>query len=273
MTTRIPLAAVLGCPIAHSRSPRLHGSWLARYGIAGHYVPLHVEPANLKSVLRSLPLMGFVGANVTIPHKESALALADRVTPTAQRIGAANTLSFTPDAIEADNTDAYGFAQNILATYPNWAPRTVALIGAGGASRAVIAALLDHGATEIRLANRTIARAEELASDFGAAIQPVAWEEKSAMLAGCDTLVNASSLGMHGQDALDLSLTDLPKTAIVNDLVYTPLETALLGSAKQRGNPVVDGLGMLLHQAAPGFERWFGHTPQVDDSLRKDVMA
>jgi shikimate dehydrogenase len=201
------------------------------------------------------------------------LRLSDSVTRLAKRIGAANTLTFGPEGIAADNTDAHGFAQNILAAVPNWTPRKVALIGAGGASRAVIAALQDLGCHDIRLTNRTADRAHELAHEFGPSVSAVSWSERSQMLAGCDTLINATSLGMIGQEPLDLSLNDLPQSAIVNDLVYAPLETPLLRDAKSRGNAVVDGLGMLLHQAAPGFERWFHVKPEVDAALRQAVLS
>lgn len=272
MIHALPLAGVIGWPAAHSRSPRLHGHWLQRHGIAGHYVPLQIAPQDLAAALELLPKLGFVGANVTIPHKETALALASRVTPLARRIGAANTLLFTPTGIEADNSDAHGFARNILDAKPDWSPRCVALLGAGGASRAVIVALLEQGALEIRLTNRNPDRALALARDFPA-VRPIPWQDRAAMLADCDTLVNATSLGMTGESALDLDLAALPMSALVNDLVYVPLETPLLRVARARGNPVVDGLGMLLHQAAPGFERWFGVAPRVDEALRRAVLA
>lgn len=267
----IALAAVLGDPIKHSRSPRLHGHWLARYGIAGHYVPLHVRADDLAETLKLLPRLGFVGCNVTLPHKEAVLAMVARATPVARRIGAANTLTFGPEGFEADNTDAHGFTWNILDAVPNWAPRRVALIGAGGASRAVVVALQDRGAREILVTNRSPDRALALATEFG--LQAVDWAERGAMLAGCDTLVNGTSLGMTGQPPLDLPLDSLPRDALVTDLIYTPLETPLLAQARARGNPVVDGLGMLLHQAAPGFARWFGRVPEVDAELRAAVLG
>ncbi len=266
-----PLAAVIGDPIAHSRSPRLHGHWLARYGLPGQYVPLRVTVADLPQVLALLPRLGFVGCNVTIPHKEAALALAGAATPVARRIGAANTLTFTDAGFEADNTDAMGFARNLAEARPGWAPRTAAILGAGGASRAVIVALQDAGATEIRISNRSPERAQALAAEFG--LVAVDWAERAAMLAGCDTLVNGTSQGMKGQPPLDLPLDALPRDALVTDLIYTPLETPLLAAARARGNPVVDGLGMLLHQAVPGFARWFGRVPEVDDALRRAVLA
>jgi shikimate dehydrogenase len=268
---KIPLVAVIGHPVGHSRSPRLHGHWLRRHGIAGHYVPLDISPADLKNALEMLPRLGFVGANVTIPHKEVVLSIADTATALARRIGAANTLVFRDGQIEADNTDAYGFAANILDHAPGWQPRCVSVIGAGGASRAVIAALQDHGATEIRITNRTDERARALAAEFG--LNAHAWENRHAMLEGCDTLINTTSLGMNGQPPLELRLEALSVDAVVNDLVYAPLETELLQEARLRGNRCVDGLGMLLHQAAPGFERWFHVKPSVDADLRAAVLA
>lgn len=267
----IPLAAVIGDPITHSRSPRLHGHWLMRYRLPGHYVPLLVRDQDLEACLKLLPRLGFVGVNVTIPHKERVLALADSVSALARRIGSANTLTFRDGGIEADNTDAHGFTWNILDARPGWSPRSVAVLGAGGASRAVVVALQDRGARDIRIANRNGDRAARMADEFG--LTPVRWEERQSMLAGCDTLVNTTSLGMAGQPELDLSLAELPPDALVTDLVYAPLETALLARARARGNPVVDGLGMLLHQAAPGFERWFGHRPEVDEALRRAVLS
>ena len=268
---KIPLVAVIGHPVGHSRSPRLHGHWLTRHNVAGHYIPVDIAPADLADALAMMPRMGFVGANVTIPHKEAVLALAHHVTPLARRIGAANTLSFKGGEIHADNTDAHGFAANILDHLPDWQPRRVAVIGAGGASRAVIAALQDMGSTDIRLTNRSPERAALLADEFGVAAHP--WDQRAAMLDGCDTLVNTTSLGMTGQPALDLPLDALPMGAVVNDLVYSPLETPLLAVARARGNLAVDGLGMLLHQAAPGFERWFHVKPSVDAALRAAVLG
>lgn len=267
-----PLAAVLGDPIGHSRSPRLQGHWLARYGIAGHYIPLHVRAEDLATILALMPRLGFVGCNVTLPHKSDVLALATQATALARRIGSANTLTFIPDGgFEADNTDAHGFTWNILDSVPDWRPRRAAIVGAGGASRAVIVALQDRGASEIRITNRSPQRVEQLAAEFS--LTAVPWADRAKMLEGCDFLVNGTTQGMHGQPPLDLPLDALPNTAIVSDLVYTPLETPLLRKARARGNPVVDGLGMLLHQAAPGFARWFGHMPTVDADLRKAVMG
>lgn len=272
----IPLAGVIGSPIGHSRSPRLHGTWLRHYGIAGHYVPLHVDAINLKHVLRTMPQMGFVGANVTIPHKETVLALADDVSETAARIGAANTLSFGPDGrIHADNTDGYGFIANLHQGAPDWdATAGAALVlGAGGAARAVIDALLTAEVPHLYLTNRSRERADALARLFGPRVQVLDWDKRASALKDSGVLVNTTSLGMVGQGALDMPLDGLPERALVTDIVYTPLMTDLLLTAQARGNPVVDGLGMLLHQAVPGFERWFGWRPEVTPELRVAVLG
>jgi shikimate dehydrogenase len=273
---RIPLAGVLGSPVAHSRSPALHGYWLRRYGIRGHYIPLDVAQANLKHVLATLPMMGFVGLNVTIPHKESILALADIVSDRAALIGAANTLIFRKDGrIHADNTDGAGFIANLRQNAPQWQPNSgpAAVLGAGGAARAVIAALIEVGVPEIRLANRTRPRADGLRSDFGAKIVVHDWNQASAMFDGATTVVNTTALGMTGKPDFTVPLDGLRAGTLVTDLVYTPLKTQFLIEAEVRGCTVVDGLGMLLHQAAPGFERWFGVRPDVDDATRHAVLS
>ncbi|SMO72422.1 shikimate dehydrogenase [Paracoccus laeviglucosivorans] len=272
----VPIAGVIGWPIAHSRSPILHGHWLKRYGIAGHYIPVPVAPEDLAEVLRAMPRMGFVGANVTIPHKESVLALADVVTDRAALIGAANTLIFRPDGkIHADNTDGYGFIANIRQHQPDWVPDLgpAAVIGAGGAARAVVASLLESGVTELRITNRTRIRAEQIRSEFGAKVVVYDWAEAGNMLDGAMTVVNATSMGMEGKPALRIPLDALAPGTLATDLVYTPLMTPFLEEAQARGCHIVDGLGMLLHQAAPGFERWFGRRPEVDDELRRAVLA
>lgn len=273
---RIPLAGVIGHPVAHSRSPRLHGHWLTRYGIAGHYVPMDVAPDHLATVLRALPRAGFVGCNVTIPHKEAALSLADSVTDRAALIGAANTLVFHTDGrIYADNTDGYGFLANLRQAVPDWRPEAgpAAILGAGGAARAVIASLLDAGTPEVRIANRTQSRAEALRAEFGARVVAYDWGRAGNMFDGAVTTVNATSLGMTGKPDLRVSLDALAPSSVVTDLVYAPLMTPFLQEAAARGCRIVDGLGMLLHQAAPGFERWFGTRPEVDDALRAAVLG
>ncbi len=271
-----PLAGVVGWPIGHSLSPRLHGHWLARYGIAGHYVPLQIAAPDLASSLAALPRLGFRGVNVTLPHKEAALALAAGVTDRAARIGAANTLSFTPRGIHADNTDGYGFVASLRQAVPDWrAARGPALVlGAGGAARAIVAALLDDGAPEVRIANRSADRATALRAHFAAApVSVLPWAQAETALAEAVTLVNTTSLGMTGQPSLDLGLHAAAPGTLVCDIVYRPLETPLLAAARARGLPAVDGLGMLLHQAVPGFEAWFGRRPEIDDALRAAVLG
>lgn len=273
---RIPLAGVIGSPIAHSRSPLLHGHWLKTYGIKGHYIPMDVSTEDLHKVLAALPRAGFVGCNVTIPHKVSVLALADIVTDRAALIGAANTLVFRSDGkIHADNTDGYGFIANLHQYAPHWTPITApaAVIGAGGAARAVIASLLETGAPEIRVSNRTRARADTLRAEFGARIVIYDWVQAGNMLEDALTVVNTSALGMVGKPEFRVPLDALSSRATVVDLVYTPLKTRLLAEAEAAGCTVVDGLGMLLHQAAPGFERWFGQRPVVDDATRAAVLG
>ncbi|MEE8246953.1 MAG: shikimate dehydrogenase [Alphaproteobacteria bacterium] len=270
------LAAVIGWPVSHSLSPRLHGYWLQRYRIDGAYVPLAVAPEDLVAVLRDLPRMGFVGANVTLPHKESALAAVGEVEALAQRVGAVNTIVVTEErGLVGRNTDVYGFLENLKAGAPGWradqGPAVV--IGAGGAARAVAVALAEAGAPEVRIANRTAARAQELAAALGAAALPVPWQERAGALDGAALVVNATVLGMTGAPPLDLDLGLLPREALVTDIVYSPLETPLLAAAAARGNAVVDGLGMLLHQARPGFAAWFGVEPEVTPELRAFVMA
>ena len=271
-----PLAGVVGWPIGHSKSPRLHGHWLRRYGIDGHYVPLAVGPEDFEVALRALPLLGFRGVNVTIPHKERALAIADAVTDRAASVGAANTLTFGKDgAIEADNTDGFGFIANLRQHAADWSAGSgpAVVLGAGGAARGVLSALLSDGAREIRLANRSEGRARDLAAHFGGAVSVIDMSDVPAALADAATLVNTTSLGMTGHPPLELDLTRASPDLLVTDIVYNPLVTPLLGRAATRGLRAVDGLGMLLHQAAPGFERWFGIAPEVDDDLRAAVLA
>ena len=276
MTDKMKLAGVIGQPIAHSRSPHLHGHWLKRYGISGHYIPMEVAQSDLKSVLETLPKMGFQGVNVTLPHKEAVLELADSVTDRAALIGAANTLTFTADGrIQADNTDGVGFLANIQDYVPEWSAKSgpCVVFGAGGASRAIIAALSQAGAPLIRVTNRTRARSDALKDHFGAKIEVVDWVQAGNVLDDASLLVNTTSLGMQGKSALRVPLDGLRPETVVTDIVYTPLETELLRTAKAAGCRTVDGLGMLLHQAAPGFERWFGTAPEVDMDLRKAVLA
>ncbi|EAQ02979.1 shikimate 5-dehydrogenase [Pseudooceanicola batsensis HTCC2597] len=273
---RIPLAGVIGHPVAHSKSPELFRHWLETYGIAGQYVPLHVHPDTLAEALATLPKLGFVGANVTIPHKLRAMELADIVTDRATLIGAANTLIFRDDGkIHADNTDGYGFIENLRRNAPDWDPAAASavVLGAGGAARAVIAALLEAGTPHILLSNRTRTKAEALARDFGKKIEVVEWVQAPAVLGDGALVVNTTSLGMAGKPPLRINLENLHADQLVTDLVYNPLRTDLLAAAASKGCRTVDGLGMLLYQAVPGFERWFGRRPDVTDATRDAVLS
>jgi shikimate dehydrogenase len=269
-------ACVIGWPVEHSRSPLIHRYWLKQYGLDGAYEKEAVKPEDLPAFLGGLAARGYAGANVTLPHKEAALRLATVADEAARTIGAANTLWLDEAGrLNASNTDAYGFMTNLNAVAPGWneGRRPVMVLGAGGAGRAVLHGLLAEGASRILLANRTSGRAQELADAFGPAVTVVDWRERDRALLGCGLLVNATSLGMTGKEALDLDLALLPSDAAVADLVYSPLETRLLAAARGRDNRAVDGLGMLLHQAVPGFERWFGVRPAVTDELRAHVAA
>lgn len=269
-----PLAGVLGWPAAHSKSPALHGHWLKRYGIKGWYLPLPARPEDFAQVLAALPRMGFVGANVTMPHKAEAFRLSDEATPLARRLRAANTLAFRGDRVFADNTDGFGFIENLRQNRPDWRPESgpVAVIGAGGASRAVIAALAEAGAPEIRLLNRTRANSEELQRDLDLPLKLLPMEKLGAALEGAALAVNATALGMEGGPPFDLDLSALAPGVLATDLIYAPLRTPFLIAAEAQGACVVDGLGMLLHQARPGFRAWFGHEPEVDEDLRRAVL-
>jgi len=271
---KIPRAAVIGWPIAHSLSPAIHGYWLSRYGLAGRYEKLAVKPGDLAATLANLKGLGYVGANITIPHKTAALEAVDRVTDPARRIGAVNTLYYEDERLVGDNSDAAGFIENLTRHATTWVPGAgpAAVLGAGGAARAVVVALLDAGVPGLLLLNRTRGRAEELAAVFGSKVTVGDWERRDAALEGMALLVNTTALGMAGQPPLDLDLRALPLSAVVNDIVYRPLETELLAAARVRGNPAVDGLGMLLYQARLGFERWFGRLPEVTEELRSEVL-
>jgi shikimate dehydrogenase len=276
MSAGFRLAGVMGWPIAHSRSPALHGHWLAQYGIAGAYVPLAVRPEHLQEALRALPALGFAGCNLTVPHKEAALAVLDHIDPAARRIGSVNTVVVRPDGgLEGFSTDGYGFIENLRQQARLWNPAAgpAVVLGAGGSARAIVAALLDIGVQEVRLVNRTEVRARTLAQDLGGAITPWVWSQRTAALEGAGLLVNTTTQGMTGEAPLDLDITGLPPGAVVADIVYVPLETPLLAAARAKGHVGVDGLGMLLHQARPGFAAWFGAKPTVDDALRQAVLA
>jgi len=272
---KIPLAGVIGYPAVHSKSPQLHGHWLKTYGLPGYYIPMDVTIDDLEDVIRTLFKMGFVGVNITAPHKEKVMEIADLVTDRAILIGAANTLIFRKDGkIHADNTDGYGFIQNLKQNAPNWDPKAgpTAMFGAGGAARAVVAALLDVGVPEIMISNRTRVRAEALKTEFGKRIQVCDWVKAGNMLDDASLVVNTTSLGMLGKPPLRVPLDGLNKRAVVTDLVYAPLKTRLLAEAEKKGCTTVDGLGMLLHQAVPAFERWFGVRPEVDSATRAAAL-
>ena len=272
---RIPLAGVIGSPIAHSKSPQLHRHWLKTYGIQGHYIPMDVAVEDLEQVLKTLPKMGFVGVNLTLPHKEKVMEIADLITDRATLIGAANTLIFRKDGkIHADNTDGYGFIENLKTGAPHWNPRSgpAAVFGAGGAARAVIASLLDAGVPEILLSNRTRVRADKLQKDFGSRVQVYDWVQAGNMIDDVALLVNTTSLGMIGKGELRVPLDGLRSNTVVTDLVYAPLKTRMLATAEEYGCVTVDGLGMLLHQAVPAFERWFGRRPEVDSATRAAAL-
>jgi shikimate dehydrogenase len=270
------LAGVMGWPVAHSRSPAIHNHWIRHYGLNGSYVLLPVQPDRLGDAVRGLRALGFAGCNITIPHKVAAMPLMDRIDPLAARIGAINTVVVQPDgALYGYNTDAFGYIQSLLDAQPGWRADAgpVTVLGAGGAARAILVALAERGAKEIRLCNRSLDKAEALAAEFGAPIHAVPWAQREDALDGAALLVNTTSLGMKGQDPLDISLARLPQHALVSDIIYVPLETPLLAAARLRGNPTVNGLGMLLNQARPAFQHWFGVMPELTPELRRLVEA
>jgi shikimate dehydrogenase len=267
-------ACVIGWPVEHSRSPLIHNYWINQIGLDAEYRREAVPPDRLSEFVSRLAGLGYVGANVTVPHKEVALALSD-ADHRAEAVGAANTLWLDGGKLRATNTDVEGFINNLDAGVPDWhrGLETALVLGAGGAARAVVFGLIERGIERIHVVNRNFDRAKALHRKFGDRVHPLRWEEKSGLLAGAGLLVNATSLGMSGQPALDINLNRLPSSAVVADIVYAPLETALLKAARDRGLRTVDGLGMLLHQAVGGFERWFGMRPQVTDALRTLVAA
>lgn len=281
LTGAARLAGVMGWPVKHSRSPRLHGHWLDQYEIDGTYVPLAVSPERLEQALRGLPALGFRGVNLTIPHKETALSIVDEASDAAGRIGAVNTVVVDAEGrLLGENTDAFGFMANLEAGAPGWqaADGPAMLLGAGGAARAIAVALIDVGAPGLRLTNRTADRAQRLAADLRSMaprieIEVIPWAQRSDSLGEARLLVNTTSLGMDGQPPLEIALDRLEPAALVTDIVYAPLETGLLSTARKKGHRVVDGLGMLLHQGRPGFLAWFGVDPEVTTELREVVLG
>ncbi len=273
---RFRLAGVMGWPISHSRSPKIHNYWLHLYGLEGFYTPLAVEPGKLEAALRALAPLGFSGCNLTIPHKEAALKFVDHVEPAAARIGAINCVVVeTGGALVGKNYDGFGFIAALRAAAPRWRAEQApaAVLGAGGGARAVVAGLIDAGATEIRLFNRKLERAQALAEDFGGPVTAYPFEQRVEGLEGAGLVVNTTSLGMVGQPPLDLSLAAAPGFALVADIVYAPLETPLLAAARANGLTPVDGLGMLLHQARPAFRDWFGVMPEASADLRALIVG
>ena len=270
------LAGVMGWPVAHTRSPAIHNHWITKYGLKGAYVQLPVQPDRLETAIRGLAALGFAGCNVTVPHKVSAMRFMDELHPAARRVAAINTIVVQPDgSLLGMTNDGAGYIQSLRDADATWrgdaGPALV--LGAGGAARAIVVALLDEGVPELRITNRTLERAQELANDFGDRVKVVPWAERNEAMAGVSLLVNTTSLGMHGQAPLAVALDALPLEAMVSDAVYIPLETPLLAQARMRGHRTVNGLGMLLNQARPAFQSWFGVLPDVTPELRAAVQA
>ena len=273
-TDRFLLAGVMGWPVMHSRSPMIHNYWFKQHGLAGTYVPLAVRPEGLAAALRSLHPLGFAGCNVTIPHKQEAMKIVDEVDAAARRIGAISCVTVRSDgSLAGSNNDAYGFIRNLRQDQPGWRADggPVVVIGAGGGSRAVCYGLAQEGVKEIRLVNRTLARARGVADEFGGPIKALPWEQRNDVLEGAAMVVNTTSQGMVGQPALDIRLDKLAKNALAADIIYIPLETPFLAAARQRGNRTINGLGMLLHQGPLAWKLWFGVEPQVTPELRSLV--
>ena len=270
------LAGVMGWPVAHTRSPAIHNHWIAHHGLKGAYVQLPVHPDRLEAAVRGLPALGFAGCNVTVPHKVSAMQFMDELHPAARRIAAINTIVVQPDGrLLGMNNDGAGYIQSLRDADATWrgdaGPALV--LGAGGAARAIVVALLDEGVPELRLTNRTLERAQALAEAFGDRVKVVPWAERNEAMAGVSLLVNTTTQGMHGQPPLDVALDTLPAAAMVSDAIYIPMETPLLAQARRRGHRTVNGLGMLLNQARPAFQAWFGVLPEITPALRAAVQA
>jgi len=271
---RFLLAGVMGWPVMHSRSPMLHNYWFKQYDLAGTYVPLAIRPESLAAALRALHALGFAGCNLTIPHKQQAMTIVDEIDALARSIGAISCVVVRPDGVLAGtNNDCYGFIQNVRQEQPGWRADAgpIVVIGAGGGSRAVCYGLAQEGAREIRLLNRTFARAKGLSDEFGGPIHALPWEQRHEVLEGAAMVVNTTSCGMVGQPALDIKLDKLPKSALAADIIYIPLETPFLAAARKRGNRTMNGLGMLLNQGRPAWKAWFGIEPEVTAELREMV--
>jgi shikimate dehydrogenase len=276
MASEFTLAGVMGWPIAQSRSPILHNYWIKKYNLNGRYVPLAVRPERLADAIRGLPALGFRGCNLTMPHKQLAMKMVDSLTETARRIGAINCIVVGDDGeMSGTNNDGNGYVLSVQEVAPEWNPSNgpIAILGAGGAARAIIVAMLERGATEVLLINRTFEKAQALADEFGPAIKPIAWEKRGDAIADVTLLVNATDQGMLGKPTLDISLDKLSKQTLVSDLIYVPPKTSFLVAAAARGNVTINGLGMLLHQARPAFQAWFGIWPEITPDLRAIIKA
>ncbi len=275
-SNQFKLAGIMGMPVFQSRSPIIHNYWIKKHNIKGAYGHFPVQIDNVETAIRGLSALGLAGCNITQPHKLMAMKMMDELTPLAKRIGAINCIVVQPDgSLHGFNNDGFGYIQSLKDVTPAWRADAgpITVIGAGGAARAVVISLLDQGATEIRLINRTRAKAEELAAADPTVVKTYDWSERNAALEGAAMLVNTTNQGMYGQPPLEITLDALPKTAMVSDLIYIPLETPLLAAAKARGHVTSNGLGMLLNQAIPAFEAWFGVKPEITDELRKAVLA
>jgi shikimate dehydrogenase len=276
MAAEFKLAGVMGWPIAQSRSPILHNYWIEKYNLTGRYVPLAVRPERLTDAIRGLPALGFRGCNLTMPHKQLAMTMVDSLTDTAKRIGAINCIVVGDDGrMSGTNNDGNGYVLSVQEVAPQWKPSDgpIAILGAGGAARAIIVALAERGVLEIRLINRTFEKAERLAKEFSPTVKPIVWDKRSDVIGDVALLINATDQGMIGKPALDISLDKLSKQTLVSDLIYVPPETSFLAAAKARGNVTINGLGMLLHQARPAFQAWFGVLPEITSDLRAKIMA
>jgi shikimate dehydrogenase len=276
MNERFIMAGVMGWPVAHSRSPLIHNHWIKQHHLSGAYGLFPVEPQNLETAIRGIAALGLAGCNITIPHKVQAMQYMDWVDPHAQKVGAINTVVVQANGtLHGFNNDGFGYLQSLKEAHTQWRADAgpVVVLGAGGAARAILVALLEQGATEIRLLNRTPDKAQALAEEFGPCIQALPWSQRHEAVARAALLINTTNQGMHGTPALDLRLDDLPPTALVSDIIYTPLVTPLLEQARQRGNTTVNGLGMLIHQARPAFEAWFGVTPTSTPELIDLLIA
>ena len=275
-SNQFKLAGVMGMPVFQSRSPMLHNYWIKKHNVKGAYGHFPVQIDNVEAAVRGLSALGIAGCNITQPHKIMAMTLMDELSPLAQRIGAINCIVVQPDgSLHGFNNDGFGYIQSLKDANPLWRADSgpIVVLGAGGAARAVVISLMDEGAQEIRLINRTRAKADALASVNTQVVKTFDWSERDAALEGAAMLVNTTNQGMYGQPPLEIQLDALPKSAMVSDLIYIPLETPLLAAARVRGNATVNGLGMLLNQAIPAFEVWFGVRPEITDELRQSILA